>query len=108
MIPQGSMNKKGSHKGQRPDTDLRQLTQVPMANVFINPKIGLFHVCAYKLEGIGSGQEGEKFILLGLIIQNLWFWFTKVYEKRKNKQKSINQSLYRAHVPDSGLSTLID
>ena len=83
----GSMNKKGSHKGQRPDTDLRQITQVPVADVFINPMIGLFHVCAYKLEGIGSGQEGKKFILLGLIIQNLWFWFTKVYEKRKNKQK---------------------
>lgn len=41
---------------------LRQLTQVPMANVFINPKIGLFHVCAYKLEGIGSGQEGKVYI----------------------------------------------
>lgn len=55
---------------------LRQFTQVPLTNAFINPVIGLLHVCAHKLEGIGSGQEWKEFILLGLKIQNLRFWFT--------------------------------
>lgn len=56
---------------------LGQLTQVPLANARINSKIGLLHVPSYKLEGVGSGQQWEEFILLGLKIQNLWFWFTK-------------------------------
>lgn len=99
------MNQKGAHKGTRHDADLRQLTQVPLADVFINPMIGLFHVCAYKLEGIGSGQEGKEFILLGLIIQNLWFWFTKAYKKRGEKIKGLHRAYY---VPGSGLSTLKD
>lgn len=56
-------------------TYLRQFTQVPLANALINSKVGLLHVPSYEVEGIGSGQEWEEFILLGLKIQNLWFWF---------------------------------
>nr|KAF6337009.1 hypothetical protein mMyoMyo1_012190 [Myotis myotis] len=58
--------------------ELGQLTQAPLANVFINAMIGLLHVDAYKMEGIGSGQQWEEFLLLGLKIQNLWFWFTRL------------------------------
>lgn len=85
----------------RLNTYLWQFTQVPLANAFINPKIGLLHVCAYKLEGIGSSQEWKEFILLGLKIQNLRFWFTKVYRKK-------NKHLYRTYyMPASSLNTLI-
>lgn len=56
---------------------LGQLTQVALANALINSKVGLLHVSSYKVEGVGSGQQWEEFILLGLKIQNLWFWFTK-------------------------------
>lgn len=66
-------------------TYLWQFTQVSLANVFINPMVGLLHVRTYKLEGIGSGQEWEEFILLGLKIQNLWFWFTEVHREKKSR-----------------------
>lgn len=70
-------------------TYLGQLTQVPLVNALINPMIGLLNVCAHKVEGIGSGQEWKEFILLGLKIQNLWFWFTNVYGKRKKQMKHL-------------------
>lgn len=75
--PWGNTKPKGSPVGLRKATYLRQLTQVPLANALINSKVGFLHVSSYKVEGIGSGQEREEFILLGLKVQNLWFWFTK-------------------------------
>ncbi|KAF3817894.1 hypothetical protein GH733_013743 [Mirounga leonina] len=62
--------------GESEGVELRQFTQIRLANVLINSMVGLLHVRIYKLEGIGSGQEWEEFILLGLKIQNLWFWCT--------------------------------
>lgn len=69
---------------ERVCTYLRQFTQVPLANALINSKVGLLHVPSYEVEGIGSGQEREEFILLGLKIQNLWFWFAN-----KEKQSML-------------------
>lgn len=77
-------------KGGAVNTYLGQFTQIPLANVLVNPVVGLLHVCTDKLEGIGRGQEGEEFILLGLKIQNLWFWFTKGH--RRNKSKHLHKT----------------
>ena len=58
-----------------------------MANVFVDPMVGLLHVCAYEMEGVGGGQQWKEFVLLGLKIQNLWFRFTNGYTKKEKKKK---------------------
>lgn len=82
-------SKQNAHKRMGLSTYLWQFTQVSLANVFINPMVGLLHVRTYKLEGIGSGQEWEEFILLGLKIQNLWFWFTEVHRGKKKSSYRV-------------------
>lgn len=52
-------------------------TKIPLVNVPGDAMVCRFHVLAHKVESICSGEKRKEFILLGLIVQYLWLWFSK-------------------------------
>lgn len=56
---------------------LWQLTEVPRADVPTDTMVGVLYVGSHKMEGVRCCQERKEFVLLGLIIQDLGFWFPR-------------------------------
>lgn len=75
------------HKNRTPPDFQRiqylwQLTQIPFIDVSTNAPIGVFYVGSHKMKSICCCQEREEFVLLGLIIQDLGFWFPRAKHLR--------------------------
>lgn len=64
---------------------LWHLTKIPLVDVPSDAMVCRVHVLAHKVESVRSGQKRKEFILLGLIVQYLWLWFSK----KKNTDVSL-------------------
>lgn len=61
---------------------LWQLTQIPCIDVSTDTPIGVFYVGSHEMKSICCCQERKEFVLLGLIIQDLGFWFPRAKHLR--------------------------
>lgn len=61
---------------------LWQLTQIPCIDVSTDTPIGVFYVGSHEMKSICRCQERKEFVLLGLIIQDLGFWFPRAKHLR--------------------------
>lgn len=53
---------------------LRQFTEVALVDVSSDAVVGLVHVLANKIEGIGHSQQRKQLVLLRLVIDDLGLW----------------------------------
>lgn len=70
-------HKFNQHSGFQRTQYLWQLTEVPRADVPTDTMVGVLYVGSHKMEGVRCCQERKEFVLLGLIIQDLGFWFPR-------------------------------
>lgn len=55
---------------------LRQFTEVPLIDVFIDAVVSLCHILADKSEGISHSQQREQLVLLRLVVKDLGLWLS--------------------------------
>lgn len=69
---------------------LWQFTEVPGSDVPTYALVGVLHVLTYISECIGSSQQREELVLLGLVVHNLRLRVSAEDFKRKQKCKTTN------------------
>lgn len=61
---------------------LWQFTEIPGIDVPADALVGVPHVLTHIGECIGSGQQREELVLLGLVVQDLRLWLSAGRGKR--------------------------